>query len=1101
MATSLPMASKSPHAGEPMDRYQRLVSRISGIVFELDASGSILFVNECIAKVTGYDPGELKGRNLWSIFCPGELHDRVNDLYTRFQSGDVTNYEIIVLGKNGQQIVLQLNSANVYQLDGTLDRVIGLAMDITMRKRSEDEHQHLLEIIREENQRTEAAELEARRFAAELEAIFVAITNPVIIYNAQNIVVRANPATLAALGFNPVGYRPLDVIRKLDFRYPDGRPATVYELPVTRAQNGVTSISNHFIFTDQAGNSHSILASASPLFENSENSGVVVIWNDITELERAGTLLAEREGFNRAVLNSLTSHIAVVDKLGIIIATNEAWDHFAQEIGDPFLIQTAIDSNHLPITGSALKTGDTDAEKALRGLQNVLGGSAKFFSLEYPCQLPNRRLWFLMRVTPLAGTSGGAVISHTNITDQKLAEEAVKNSEKHFRSLIERSADGLSLVSRDGVILFTSPAADRIWGPSTSHVVGQQFFGNIHPDDRPRCIELLHNLVAQPDLTVEGTFRVMHPDNNWRWIEVSAANLLNEPSVQAIVVNYRDITERKQAEEQLQQYATRLKGQHEIDEAILAARSLDEINWSVLRHVVNLVPCQGANITLFDFEKREFKVFSSSDHAKDMSTREKHVPFDAMGNIDSYLDRLRQGQTILTEDTRTLQSSSIIQSAIVEGSYTLLSSPLLSWGSLIGTLNLWSDQPESFKTLAQPVIQEVATSLALAITQARLFTAMNDYNRILEETVQQRTMEVNRAKDHLEAIFNNSGDAIIVTDINGLIEQTNLAFRNLFGYRIGDTLNNPIGILVGPHLGEVLTDSIQTAVKESRLIQLEISAQHNNGTAFDAEISLSPIIEQDGSTSEVVCSLRDITAHKQVERELKELNQLKTEFLSTAAHELRTPLTTIRGFSELLLTRQLETGRQKHFLSLINQQSTQLGHLLDDLLDISRLEAKRTLALNLEAIDVTQLLREVALLFEESATSHPIKIHELASPFTILGDPFRLSQVVKNLISNAIKYSPQGSEINISTQQREHFIEVSVQDQGIGMTADQQAHLFEKFYRADASNTAISGTGLGLSICKSIVELHGGHIRVESEYRHGSTFYFTLPSSQHAPQI
>jgi signal transduction histidine kinase len=252
------------------------------------------------------------------------------------------------------------------------------------------------------------------------------------------------------------------------------------------------------------------------------------------------------------------------------------------------------------------------------------------------------------------------------------------------------------------------------------------------------------------------------------------------------------------------------------------------------------------------------------------------------------------------------------------------------------------------------------------------------------------------------------------------------------------------------------------------------------------------VINYEGSPAILAVS-RDVTEHRRVERELRHLNQIKTQFLSTAAHELRTPLTSIQGFSELLLTRDLPPARHRHFLSLINEQAAELGSIINDLLDISRLEAKGRLTLTLEAVDINELILQVAEPFAEVASKHQIRFEFAQACPPVTGDRVRLAQVVKNLLSNAIKYSPDGGPIVVRTEAKGSQVEISVQDHGIGMTPEQQRHLFEEFYRANASNTAIGGTGLGLAICKKIVELHNGTICAESKTQVGSVFRFTLP--------
>ncbi len=230
----------------------------------------------------------------------------------------------------------------------------------------------------------------------------------------------------------------------------------------------------------------------------------------------------------------------------------------------------------------------------------------------------------------------------------------------------------------------------------------------------------------------------------------------------------------------------------------------------------------------------------------------------------------------------------------------------------------------------------------------------------------------------------------------------------------------------------------------------------------------------------------------------QEINHLKSELLTTI-HELRTPLTSVLGLSEMLLASDLGPSHRRRCLHIITEQSAHLTRIVDDLLEIYRLEAKPTFELNLESVSIFRLMRDVVLPFAEVTSIHDIHFEGVEGLSPVKGDPFRLAQVGRNLLSNAIKYSPQGGRITIRARVVTNFVEISVQDEGVGMTRAQQEPLFEPFYRADAYNLAIGGTGLGLAISKMIIERHGGKIWVESEQGTGTTVYFTLPAADDDP--
>jgi len=228
---------------------------------------------------------------------------------------------------------------------------------------------------------------------------------------------------------------------------------------------------------------------------------------------------------------------------------------------------------------------------------------------------------------------------------------------------------------------------------------------------------------------------------------------------------------------------------------------------------------------------------------------------------------------------------------------------------------------------------------------------------------------------------------------------------------------------------------------------------------------------------------------------LKELDRMKSEFLSTAAHELRTPLTSIVGFSEILLKRKLDEERSNRFLKIINEESVSLAGLINDLLDVSRIESGKGFKIKKAPTDLRGIILENVDLFKSQTDKHTFKVDVPDGLAKIELDKDKIDQVMENLLSNAVKFSPQGGKITVSLDKTDEKVKVAITDTGMGIPEKDLPHIFEKFYRVEvASIQAIGGTGLGLGIVKYIVESHGGKISVESETGRGSTFSFTLPT-------
>jgi signal transduction histidine kinase/GAF domain-containing protein len=263
---------------------------------------------------------------------------------------------------------------------------------------------------------------------------------------------------------------------------------------------------------------------------------------------------------------------------------------------------------------------------------------------------------------------------------------------------------------------------------------------------------------------------------------------------------------------------------------------------------------------------------------------------------------------------------------------------------------------------------------------------------------------------------------------------------------------------------------------------------NNEELELNVQASIMPGYED--SWGKVIVSMTDITSERETDR-------LKNEFISTAAHELRTPLTVIMGYSDLMLehleTTEFSIEQKKEFLHNINDKVIALERIVEDLLDVSKIESGRPLLLEKAPAKLAKLIEELAKNHQRETNRHQITTNFDNQNLLTMVDAGRITQVIDNLINNAIKYSPDGGNIKISCNQDHNKIEISVEDHGLGMTKEQSARIFDKFYRADTSDTALSGLGLGMSIAKNIIEAHGGSIWIESVPGKGTTVHFTLP--------
>jgi signal transduction histidine kinase len=231
-------------------------------------------------------------------------------------------------------------------------------------------------------------------------------------------------------------------------------------------------------------------------------------------------------------------------------------------------------------------------------------------------------------------------------------------------------------------------------------------------------------------------------------------------------------------------------------------------------------------------------------------------------------------------------------------------------------------------------------------------------------------------------------------------------------------------------------------------------------------------------------------------RTLGESEQVKSELVSNVSHELRTPLASVLGFSSLMLDREVTPEETRRYLEVIRTEARRLAALLNDLLDLQRVE-QDALELRSDEVDLNELLATQITLYSAQSDAHELKFQPAAEPLTVRGDRDRLAQVVGNLLSNAIKYSPGGGVVEVSATAIGDEAWIWVRDEGLGIPGGHQEQIFTKFFRGDVGRElGISGTGLGLVLARQIVEAHGGHIGFESESGQGSTFWLQLPASR-----
>ena len=365
--------------------------------------------------------------------------------------------------------------------------------------------------------------------------------------------------------------------------------------------------------------------------------------------------------------------------------------------------------------------------------------------------------------------------------------------------------------------------------------------------------------------------------------------------------------------------------------------------------------------------------------------------------------------------------------------------------------------------------------------------------------------ETESVSRHFEAIVQSSDDAIMSKDLEGIVTSWNAGAESMFGYSAEEMLGNSMLNLFPPEQVDEEKSILEHIAHGQRVSHFETVRIRKDGSPIDVSVTLSPIFDDLGNVIGASKIARDITLSKQLERELNIAKQAaeaasrsKGEFLANMSHEIRTPMNAIIGLTRLAAETEL-TPKQQDYLHKIQASSQALLVILNDILDLSKIESGRMEIERIE-FDPTLMLQGVSDLFIAKAEEQGLEIFLDVSPeipLTVLSDPLRIQQILSNLVSNAIKFTPKG-EIHIRMELVESsgddlLLNLNVRDTGIGINETAIERLFQPFSQADASITRkFGGSGLGLVISKQLVELLGGTIAVSSLPGQGSTFSFTI---------
>jgi PAS domain S-box-containing protein len=363
------------------------------------------------------------------------------------------------------------------------------------------------------------------------------------------------------------------------------------------------------------------------------------------------------------------------------------------------------------------------------------------------------------------------------------------------------------------------------------------------------------------------------------------------------------------------------------------------------------------------------------------------------------------------------------------------------------------------------------------------------------------------AQENYSNLIDNANDAIITIDLENRITGWNKAAEKLFGWTASEVSGKIFpSLLVPANLNEERCKSDKNSLNSIISTTIETVRLHKDGTKMDVSLTISPMLNEDHKVIGLFDIIRDISVHKHAEENLKKANielkradELKTQFLSVISHELRTPITPINAQLQLMLAGYFGelTEKQKNSLEMIQRNTERLDRFIGEVLDISKFEAG-VMKFNLVPANLNEIVGNAVETMKIQALNKNLKLifKEDNVPEVVI-DKDRITQVIMDLINNAIKFTDTGGLIEVELSGDICHAIIKVKDNGIGMRKEDIEKLFKPFQQLDSSyGRKYGGSGLGLAICKRIITYHGGKIWTESEVGRGSTFQFMIPYTQ-----
>lgn len=974
-----------------------------------DEEGSFLEINPAFIKMLGYSSKKkLLEKPVSSLYVNPD--DRKALQKSLQNKGFVKNLEVQLKKKNGATFIASVSTVVSRDEHGKPLYYDGIVEDITERK-------HVENAVKESENK--------------YRTLFNFSPNGILIENQKGIIIDVNPAFCKILGYNREELIGMEV-KKLT--HPESRKEIERNIQVILGGTPLRHIRKN---VTKSGSIIYVQLSESLLELPDGTPGIMCIAEDITIRIKAEQALIESEQKYRLLIENQSDLVVKVDTEGRFLFVSPSYcDLFGkteEELLGKYFIELVVEE---------------DRKETLKKIKGLYSPPFKTY-IEQKAHTRSGWRWIAWMKTAILDEKDKVkeiIGVGRDVTDRKLAEEALLKSEESYRGLFNSTTDAIYIQDREGRFIDVNEGAVKMYGYPRDHFIGK--FPDLFSAPGKNDLELVKKYLEHAFKGIPQVFEFWGIDKNGRVFPKEVK--LNKGSYfgkEVVVAFAEDITERKKAE-----------------------------------------------IAVKESERR-------------LST--------LMGNLQGMAYRCRNDKDWTMEfvsngcfDLTGYQASDLIFNNTV--SFNDIIHPddrKRIWNEVQDAVN----SRKSFRliyriTTAQDKMKWVLEQgIGVYAPDGKLIALEGFISNITEQ--KEAEEEVRKLSRSVE----QSPTIIIITDLRGSIEYVNPQFTKATGYAAAEVIGKNPRILKSGNTPKETYKKLWSTLKSGKEWFGEFENKKKSGELYWESANIFPLKDESGKTTHYIGMKEDITERKKMEQELidaknkaEESDRLKSAFLANMSHEIRTPMNAILGFSQLLDEPGLDSMERNHYINLIQNSGNELMNLIDDIIDISKIEAGQMKILKTrysldqvlqeldtgfnEYLKTRQNMENLSLFYKKPANSKDLIINS---------DVDRFKQVFKNLLNNAIKFTEKGSitfGYKLVDKNGGKFVEFFVSDTGIGIPADKHEVIFESFTQVSESVTKLyGGTGLGLSITKKIVEILGGEIWVDSEPGKGSTFCFTLP--------